>query len=102
MIVRAITVYVKEGMEEVFKTATINNRKGSIAEPGILRFDILQNSEKPSEFFLYEVYASEEATLAHKETDHYKTWKETVEPMMAAKRIGQAFSVVEPSREQEW
>lgn len=102
MIVRAITVHVKSDKIDAFKEATIKNRAGSIQEPGILRFDILQKKDEPEEFFLYEVYVSEEATAAHKETAHYREWKETVELMMAGARSGPAFSVVEPASEEEW
>jgi len=102
MIVRAITVHVKADMVDQFKEATVRNRSGSIQEPGILRFDVLQNREKPEEFLLYEVYKSEEATSAHKETGHYKEWKAAVESMMDGPRSGPAFSVVQPVAEEEW
>ncbi len=102
MVVRGITVQVFEGQVEAFKAATIRNRAGSIGEPGILRFDILQNSDEPTLFFLYEVYVSEKATLAHKETDHYKTWKTAVESMMSAPRKGMAYTVIDPVDEDEW
>ena len=102
MVVRGITVQVLEEQVEAFKTATIKNRAGSIEEPGILRFDILQNRDQPTQFFLYEVYVSEDATLAHKETDHYNTWKTSVESMMAAPRKGTAYTVVDPVDEDEW
>jgi quinol monooxygenase YgiN len=35
---------------------------------------------------LYEVYRDEEAAAAHKETEHYKKWRETVAPMMKTPR----------------
>lgn len=102
MIVRVITVYVKEEYIEEFKTATIKNRNGSIREPGILRFDVLQDTRNPGVFLLIEVYASEEATEAHKETPHYREWKEKVEPMMAKPREGKAFIPIAPTDISEW
>ena len=53
-----------------------------------MRFDVLQSNDDPTYFTLYEVYESPEAAKAHKETEHYKKWRETVEPYMACKRVG--------------
>jgi len=97
MIVRGITVFVKHESIEDFKTAILENRRGSIQEPGVLRFDVLQSDDDPKEFYLYEVYVDEPATLAHKETRHYKKWKQTVEPMMADTRIGKAYTPISPT-----
>lgn len=102
MIVRAITVQVKEDAVEAFREATKKNHEGSIREPGILRFDVLQNSEKPTEFLLYEVYRDEAATKAHKETAHYAEWKERVADMMAGERVGKSYEVVAPVAEKDW
>lgn len=102
MIVRGITVHVKKESIEAFKQATMENRNGSIEEPGILRFDVLQSSEDPSEFYLYEVYTDETATGAHKETSHYKKWKATVEPMMAGPREAKAYIPVAPENKSGW
>ncbi len=96
MIVRGITVFVKKGSIAPFIDATVENRAGSINEPGILRFDFLQSREDPGEFFLYEVYTDEDATLNHKETAHYKKWKELVGPMMDKDRIGKAYIPIAP------
>ncbi len=102
MIVRGITVTVKNDSVEAFAEACKDNRSSSIQEPGILRFDVLQSMDNPTEFFLYEVYVNEEATKAHKETEHYKTWKTRVEPMMAAPRVGKAFTPISPVDFEEW
>jgi autoinducer 2-degrading protein len=90
MIVRAIRVYVKRESVEAFERATVENRAGSIGEPGVLRFDVLKSAERPAEYLLYEVYADEKATADHKETAHYKKWREAVEPMMARGRESSA------------
>lgn len=59
---------------------------GSIAEPGNLRFDVLQSKEDPNRFLLYEAYESDEAAAAHKKTAHYLSWRDAVEPWMARPR----------------
>ena len=102
MIVRGITVFVKPESVEDFIEATLQNRAGSIEEPGIFRFDVLRSDEDPSVFYLYEVYKDEAATAAHKTTDHYKKWKEQVEPMMALPREGKAFTPISPVDSSEW
>jgi autoinducer 2-degrading protein len=75
MIVRAIRLYVKPSELEAFERITLENHRGSLKEPGVLRFDVLKDPEKPGEYMLYEVFRSPEATEAHRETEHYKRWK---------------------------
>ncbi len=102
MIVRAIRVYVKPEAAEAFERATVENRTGSIREPGVLRFDVLRSPERPGEYLLYEVYADERATVDHKETSHYKKWREAVAPMMARERESAAYSPVAPLERKAW
>ena len=102
MIVRIIDVYVKQTEVEKFKDATVKNRGGSINEPGILRFDVLQDSSDSTHFVLYEVYRSEAATMDHKETSHYGEWKAAVEPMMARNRESVACDPIAPIDEDQW
>ncbi len=102
MIVRAVEVQVKPGREAEFIAATLANHRGSLAEPGVLRFDVLQSAEDSSSFVLYEVYRDEAAIQAHKETAHYQAWKKAVEPMMAAPRKGRPFDVLAPTDPKAW
>lgn len=99
MIVRVISLKVKSAQIEAFKEASTANHRGSLKEPGVLRFDVLQNDSDPNEFVLYEVYANEAATLAHKETPHYRTWKEAIEPMLAEPRSSSSYSLIAPDAE---
>ncbi len=102
MIVRIISCQVKPGLEAAFEDATVLNRRGSIAEPGVLRFDILKATDSPGTYYLYEVYRDHAATVEHKDTDHYRLWRETVAEQMAADRTSVACSVVAPVSEAEW
>lgn len=102
MIVRIINVYVKEERIDAFKDATIMNHNGSLSEPGVLRFDVLQDSNDRSHFVLYEVYTSESATEEHKQTVHYNEWKSTVESMMSKQRESVSFSAVAPIERAMW
>lgn len=96
MIVRAVTVWVKPNQSKAFEEATRRNHLGSIKEPGVVRFDVLRDGANPGTYMLYEMYHSEEAALRHKETEHYKRWRETVEPMMEKPRSGWALDLIYP------
>ena len=86
MLIVLVHVHVKPEFVEAFRAASLENARSSIQEPGIARFDVLQNNEDPNHFILNEVYRTEDDPAAHKETAHYKTWRETVEDMMAEPR----------------
>ena len=102
MIVRVIDVYVVLDRVSEFRSATVSNHQESIKEPGILRFDVLQDTDDESHFILYEVYRSSEAADAHKQTAHYAAWKKTVDSMMARPRGSHACSPVAPTDEDMW
>lgn len=102
MIVRIIHVQVKQEYRNEFEAATQKNHEHSIREPGILRFDLVRDTEEPGHYVLYEVYTSEEATASHKETAHYAEWKRAVEPMMSAPRESASFEAVLPSFPEAW
>lgn len=86
MLVVHVHVQVKAEALEAFKTATVENARQSIREPGIARFDVVQQQDDPTRFVLVEAYRNVEAPAAHKATPHYAIWRDTVEPMMAAPR----------------
>lgn len=81
---------------EEFREATIENAQNSIKEPGIARFDVLQDSADPSRFVLVEVYRTAEAPGAHKETAHYQLWRDRVAGMMAEPRSSVKYTNVFP------
>ena len=75
---------------------TIANASASLQETGIARFDVLQQQDDPTRFQLTEVYRTIEATAAHKETAHYKAWRDAVAPMMAVPRSSVKFGNLFP------
>lgn len=93
----AVRIRVKHDLIEEFKQATLLNAKASIQEAGILQFDFLQQQDDPAQFLLYEVYRESGDQLKHRETKHYLTWKECVEPMLAEPRLGVKYYNVFPS-----
>jgi (4S)-4-hydroxy-5-phosphonooxypentane-2,3-dione isomerase len=96
MLVVHVQVRVKPESIEAFKAATLANARASVREPGIARFDIVQQADDPTRFLLVEVYRTPAAPAAHKETAHYTTWRDTVAPMMAEPRTSVKFANVFP------
>ena len=88
MLATVVTVHVKPECVEDFIKITLYNHENSRKEPGNVRFDVLQANDDPTVFTLYEVYKTPEDAKAHKDTEHYKKWRETVEPYMACPRVG--------------
>lgn len=86
MLVVHVHVKVKPECVEAFRRATVENAAGSLGEPGVARFDVVQQHDDPTAFVLVEAYRTADDPARHKETAHYRKWKEAVEPMMAAPR----------------
>ena len=101
MLIVHVHVRVKPDSIEAFKAATIENARQSVKEPGIARFDVVQQNDDPTRFVLVEAYRSVEATAAHKATAHYATWRDRVEPMMAEPRSSVKYANVFP-RDEGW
>lgn len=86
MFIVHVDVVVKPEYVEDFKKASVANARCSLEEPGVARFDVIQQLDDPTRFVLVEVYRAPEAPARHKETAHYQNWRDTVEPMMAVPR----------------
>ena len=99
MVVVHVFVEVKPDSVEAFKAATLANAQASVLEPGIARFDVLQEADQPTCFTLVEVYRTKDDTARHKETEHYQTWKTTVAEMMAAPRSKKIYENIFPDEE---
>ena len=101
MLIVHVHVHVKPESLDAFKQVSLANARESVKEPGIARFDVVQQQDDPTRFVLVEVYRSVEATAAHKETNHYQTWRDAVAPMMAEPRSSVKFTNVFPG-DGEW
>ena len=99
MLIVHVHVSVKTDCVEAFKEATLENARNSVQEPGIARFDVVQEQDDPSKFVLVEVYRRPEDAARHKETAHYAQWRDTVAPMMAEARRGAKYGSCFPSDE---
>jgi autoinducer 2-degrading protein len=92
LLVVHVQVRVKPDQVEAFREATLENARQSVKEPGIARFDVVQDTEEPTRFVLVEAYRSAAAPAAHKETAHYLKWRDTVAPMMAEPRTSRKYT----------
>jgi quinol monooxygenase YgiN len=96
VIIVHVHINVKPEFIEDFKQVTLENARNSIQEPGIARFDVIQNTENPSHFLLLEVYRTVDASGKHKDTRHYQVWRETVQKMMAEPRRSEKYTNIFP------
>lgn len=93
MLIVLVHVHVKIDCVEAFKAASQENARLSIQEPGIARFDVLQQQDDPTRFVLIEAYRVADAPAKHKETAHYVAWRDAVAPMMAEPRYSVKYSL---------
>lgn len=99
MFIVQVYVHVKPESVDAFKAATLENARNSVQEPGIARFDVIQQLDDPTRFVLVEVYRTLEDPARHKETAHYATWQDIVAPMMAEPRSSVKYTNVYPDDE---
>jgi (4S)-4-hydroxy-5-phosphonooxypentane-2,3-dione isomerase len=102
MLVVHVHVRIRPGQADDFLAATLVNAQASLGEPGVLRFDVLQDEADPEHVVLVEVYRDADASAAHKLTPHYAAWRDTVAEMMAEPRQSTRFSAVFPSAAEGW
>lgn len=96
MLIVRVFVHVKIEAVAVFKAATLENARNSVQEPGIARFDVIQQLDDPARFVLLEVYRTPEDPAKHKQTAHYKKWRATVADMMAEPRSAIKYANIYP------
>ena len=98
MLIVHIQVHVVPDGVDAFREATLANARASIQEPGIARFDVVQQQDDPTRFALVEIYRTPEAAAAHKATAHYAVWRDAVAPLMAEPRTRTEYRPVFPVR----
>src|SRR5262245_42687382 len=96
MLIVHVHIQVKPDRVDAFKTACIENSRNSLQEPGVARFDVLQQQDDPTRFLLVEIYRSVDAPAAHKQTAHYKAWAEAAADMMAVPRFSAKYDKIYP------
>jgi autoinducer 2-degrading protein len=102
MLVVHVHARLRPDRVEDFLAATLVNARVSLAEPGVLRFDVIQDQADPAHVVLVEVYRDADAPAAHKLTPHYAVWRDAVAEMMAEPRASEKYSAVFPSADEGW
>ena len=92
-----VHVHVLPDAVDTFRSASLTNAAASIREPGVVRFDLVQETGDSTRFVLIEVYRNADGAAVHKQTSHYQTWRDTVAPMMAEPRAAKSYTTVSPS-----
>lgn len=101
MYILHVFIRVKQELLQPFIEATLENARNSVQEPGVVRFDVLQQKDDPCRFQLTEVYRTAEDPAKHKETAHYKKWAETAQEMLAEPRTRIVYQNIFPN-DKEW
>lgn len=96
MLIVHVFVHVKPDTVDAFSAATLENARNSVQEPGVVRFDVVQQDDDPMRFLLIEIYRTPTDPARHKETAHYLAWRDAVEPMMAEPRRSVKYHAVFP------
>src|SRR5512141_3316773 len=94
-----VYVHVKPDRVEEFKQLSLHNASNSVKEPGIARFDVIQQADDPTRFVLIEVYRTPDDPAKHKETAHYNQWREVCEPLLAEPRTRIVYGNVFPDEQ---
>jgi (4S)-4-hydroxy-5-phosphonooxypentane-2,3-dione isomerase len=102
MLIVHVHVRVRPERAADFLAATLINARASLEEPGVLRFDVIQDNDEPDHVVLVEVYRDADAAATHKQEAHYATWRDTVAEMMAEPRASTKFSAVFPADRDSW
>lgn len=96
MLVVHVFVRVTPDSIDAFVAATRENARNSVREPGVVRFDVVQQEDDPARFVLMEIYRTTEDPARHKATAHYAAWRDAVEPMMAEPRRSVKYRALFP------
>lgn len=99
MFIVHVNVHVKPESVEAFRQASIENATNSVQEPGIARFDVIQQQDDPTRFMLLEVYRTPNDAVLHKETAHYAKWRDAVASMMAEPRTSVKYTNIIPGED---
>ena len=97
MLIVHVDIHIHPTAIVAFKAAALANASASVQEPGIARFDVIQDQADPAHFVLVEVYRTVEDTVRHKETAHYAAWRDAVAPMMAVPRTSVKYANLFPA-----
>jgi autoinducer 2-degrading protein len=101
MFVVLVYAHVKDDAIDAFREASIENATASRQEPGVVRFDVIQQADDHTQFLLIEIYRTEDDPAQHKKSSHYLRWRDIVAPLMAEPRRAVRYAIISPD-EASW
>ena len=96
MLIIHVQAHVNPEDVDAFCRAAVENARAGIGEPGIVRFDVLQQIDDPTCFVLVQVYRDEDSAVRHQQKDHYSRWQGMVAGMLAEPQTLVRYSSVFP------
>lgn len=94
-LVQIVHLEVRSDRLEEFLAEVRLNVQASRAEPGVEQFDLLQQTESPQRFLLYEAYRDMPALEAHRGAPHFQRWVEKGVPLLVGNRVRVLYSRVD-------
>jgi (4S)-4-hydroxy-5-phosphonooxypentane-2,3-dione isomerase len=95
MIAVLVYLHVKPDSVDQFVAETKANARNSRKESGVVRFDVIQQTDDPSRFVLFELYRDEQAIEAHRATAHYANWRDAVPAFLVTERTRTIYRAIE-------
>jgi quinol monooxygenase YgiN len=94
--VSCVMYVVKAGEERSFLAAVAQLAEKTRAEPGCREYRFHRDGEDARKFFLYELYADEQAYRAHQATPHFEKWAKGVIAGLLDERRIERYLPIEP------
>lgn len=80
-----VSVQVKPEKRDRFLEVIAENALRSVRdEPGCLRFDVVEDTDRPNNFLFYELYRDAEAFAEHKAAPHFADWRTGADECLVA------------------
>ena len=99
MLAMWVKVRVKPQLRERFLEAIEVDALGSErAEPGCLRFNVLQDEGDENLYYFYEVYEDQAALEAHRTMPHYAVWRAVADTLDGPAEVTRCKTVVPVAR----
>ncbi|MBQ7617507.1 MAG: antibiotic biosynthesis monooxygenase [Desulfovibrio sp.] len=87
-VVRMAKIVVKPGLLDAFLAAVTEEMRASLqAEAGVLALYCVAEKDHPEKLIFFEIYQSEEAYLAHRETPHFKKYIQLTKDLTSSKEL---------------
>lgn len=70
-------------------------------EPGVISYHVYADKSNPAKLTIIEMYESNSAYLAHRETPHFKKYKDAVNNMVKSLELSEVDNILTASKENQ-